>query len=71
MSNDQNSAHLDTIRSSQDQPKNPTGDIDKTVRLRFLALQAAVHPALLKNFGMQQDVQFQQARSSDDLGIAV
>ncbi|KAK4863068.1 hypothetical protein LT330_010583 [Penicillium expansum] len=71
MSNDQNSAHLDAIGSSQDQPKNPTGDVDKTVRLRFLALQAAVHPALLKNFGMQQDVQFQQARSSDDLGVAV
>ncbi|KAJ5491946.1 TPR domain-containing protein [Penicillium expansum] len=71
MKNDQISAHMDTVGSSQYQPKNPTGDIDETVRLRFLALQAAVYPVLLENLRMPQNVQFQQARSSHDLDTAV
>ncbi|KAJ5971753.1 uncharacterized protein N7479_001671 [Penicillium vulpinum] len=71
MKNDQISAHLDALGSSQDQLEDPTGDVDEPLRLRFLALQAAVYPALLGNLGMQQDAQFQQARSPDDLDVAV
>ncbi|KUM61400.1 hypothetical protein ACN42_g5717 [Penicillium freii] len=71
MSNDQISAHSDAVESSQYQSKNPTGDIDETVRLRFLALQADVHPALLENLRMLQDAQFHQEQSSDDLDEAI
>lgn len=57
--------------NAQDHPKSPTSDVDEAVQLEFLALQAAVNPALSQNLGMQQDGQHQQARNPHDLDAAV
>ncbi|CRL23513.1 unnamed protein product [Penicillium camemberti] len=71
-SDDQLSLQLDALESSshaQNQFINPTGDIDETVRLGFLALQAAVNPALLQNLGMQLDARYQQTQNPNELEL--
>ncbi|KGO75967.1 Tetratricopeptide-like helical [Penicillium italicum] len=73
-SDDQLSLRLDALESSSqthDQPINPTGDVDEAVRLDFLALQAAVNPALLQNLGMQLDARYRQTQNPNELDTAV
>ncbi|KOS42806.1 hypothetical protein ACN38_g6289 [Penicillium nordicum] len=62
---------LESSSQAHNQPINPTGDIDKAVRLNFLALQAAINPALLQNLRIQLDTRYQQTQNPNDLNTSV